>query len=86
LGVSIDSTHCHKAWAASLGNVNFPLLADFHPKGKMAQDYGVWLDGPGMSDRATFLIDAHGVIQFSEAVGPGGQRDPKAMLAMAQAL
>ena len=69
-----------------MGDIAFPLLADFHPKGKMAMDYGVFLDGPGMSDRATFLIDANGVIQFSEAVGPGGQRDPKEMLARAQAL
>ena len=69
-----------------MGGVNFPLLADFHPKGVMAQAYGVWLEGPGMSDRATFLVDAEGVVQFSEAVGPGGERKPSEMLARAQAL
>ncbi len=52
----------------------------------MAQAYGVWLEGPGMSDRATFLVDAEGVVQFSEAVGPGGERKPSEMLARAQAL
>jgi alkyl hydroperoxide reductase subunit AhpC len=86
LGVSIDSVHCHKGWSASLGGITFPLLADFQPKGDMALDYGVFLDEPGMSDRATFLVDANGIVQFSEAVGPGGERSPAEMLAKAQAL
>ena len=30
LGVSVDSVFCHANWAASMGGVSFPLLADFH--------------------------------------------------------
>ena len=41
LGISVDGAFCHKAFQEHLG-VSFPLLADFHPKGEVAKDYGVW--------------------------------------------
>lgn len=75
LGVSIDSVHCHTNWAASLGGISLPLLADFHPKGAVAESFGLYLDGAGITDRATVIIDASGVIRFLEAVGPGGRRN-----------
>ena len=50
LGVSVDSVYSHAAWAASLGGVSFPLLADFHPKGALASELGLYLDGAGITD------------------------------------
>ena len=81
LGLSIDSRHCHAAWAKSLGGVDYPLLADFHPKGAVAQAYGVYLDGPGIGDRATVLIGKDGKVLWSESVGPPGERKPEDLLA-----
>ncbi len=75
LGVSVDSTFSHASWGASLGGVSFPLLADFHPKGAVAQSLGVYLEGAGITDRATVLIDSSGVVQYADSAGPGGQRD-----------
>ena len=75
LGVSVDSTYCHANWAMSLGGVSFPLLADFHPKGAVAEAYGLYLDGAGITDRATVIIDADGVVRHVSSVGPGGKRD-----------
>jgi alkyl hydroperoxide reductase subunit AhpC len=86
LGVSVDSKFSHKAWAAGFAGINYPLLADFHPKGDVCKAYGLWLDGPGIGDRATVLIDADGTVQWAESVGPGGKRDPKELLARCQAL
>ena len=86
LGVSVDSKFSHKAWAAGFAGINYPLLADFHPKGEVCKAYGLWLEDAGIGDRATILIDAEGVVQWAESVGPGGVRDPKALLAKAQAL
>src|SRR6266850_645006 len=40
LGISVDSIYSHGAWAAVRG-ITFPLLADFHPKGAVAQSYRV---------------------------------------------
>ena len=75
LGVSIDSIYCHANWAMGLGGVSFPLLADFHPKGEVAKSYGLYLDGAGITDRATVIIDAGGVVRHASSVGPGGKRN-----------
>lgn len=76
----MDSKFCHKAWADSMGGVDYPLLADFHPKGAVCQAYGLWLDGPGIGDRATVLIGKDGIVKWSESVGPPGERQPGDLL------
>ena len=75
MGVSIDSIFSHANWGRSLGGVSFPLLADFHPKGGLAESLGVYLGEAGITDRATVIIDREGIVRYSVAVGPGGQRD-----------
>lgn len=74
LGVSVDSVYSHANWARDLGGISFPLLSDFEPKGAMAKSLGVYLDGPGITDRATIVIDSAGVVRHASSVGPGGQR------------
>ncbi len=75
LGISVDSVFCHANWAKSLGGISFPLLADFHPKGQVAQSYGLYLDEAGITDRATVIIDAGGTVRHASAVTPAGRRD-----------
>lgn len=82
----MDSKYCHIAWADSFDGVAFPLLADFHPKGEVAKQYGLWLDEPGISDRATVLIGKDGTVLWSESVGPGGERSPAELLAKVKSL
>lgn len=74
LGVSIDSIYSHANWAKSLKGISFPLLADFHPKGAVARACGVYLEGNGITDRATVIIDAGGVARYGVSVTPGGER------------
>ena len=50
IGVSVDSVHCHANWGQSLGGVSFPLAADFHPKGAVADSFGLYLDKAGITD------------------------------------
>lgn len=75
MGISVDSRHCHANWAVSLGGVSFPLLQDFHPKGQMAASYGLYLEQAGITDRATVIVDASGVVRFVASVGAGGERN-----------
>ena len=75
LGVSVDSIFCHANWAVSLGGISFPLLADFHPKGAVAESYGLYLEDNGITDRATVVIDADGVVCHASSVTPSGKRD-----------
>jgi peroxiredoxin len=64
LGISVDSVYCHIAYAKSLGDLSYDLLADFHPKGKVAREYGVWLEEKGFSGRAVFIVDKTGKIVY----------------------
>ena len=76
----MDSKYCHIAWAKTFGEINFPLMADFHEKGKVARTYGLWLEEAGISDRATVLIGKDGTVLWSESVGPAGARQPMELL------
>jgi peroxiredoxin len=74
LGLSVDSLWSHRAYAESR-QLRFPLLADFEPKGEVARLYGVYNPEQGTSRRALFVIDAQGVILWSQVssddVNPG---------------
>jgi peroxiredoxin len=64
IGISVDSLYSHGAWAAVRG-ITFPLLADFDPKGEVAQLYKVMRKKDGFSERALFIIDRQGSIRYS---------------------
>ena len=64
VGISVDSVPSHVAFAKSLGGINnYPLLADFHPKGEVSKKYGVWKEDKGISERAIVVVDKEGVIR-----------------------
>lgn len=63
LGISVDSVPSHEAWQKSIGGITYPLLSDFYPHGKVAEQYGV-LRGEGHSERALFVIDKQGVVRY----------------------
>ncbi len=66
LGVSVDSIWAHKAFAAQQG-ITYPLLADFQPRGAVAEKYGVYLPDKGIAARTAFVIGKDGKIK--EVVG-----------------
>ncbi|HTV48673.1 MAG TPA: redoxin domain-containing protein [Phycisphaerae bacterium] len=76
VGISVDGPWCHKAYA-DFRNLEFPLLADNHPKGKVSQLYGVYREPDGVSERAIFVIDAEGIIRWKYIspieVNPGAE-------------
>jgi peroxiredoxin len=62
LGISVDSLWSHKAFAAQQG-LTYPLLADFNPRGAVAEKYGVYLPEKGISARTAFIIGKDGKIK-----------------------
>jgi alkyl hydroperoxide reductase subunit AhpC len=66
LGISIDSIPSHVAWAKSLGGINYPLLADFEPKGAVARSFGAYRTADGISERALFIIDKQGKVVYKD--------------------
>jgi len=63
LGVSTDNVPSNEAWMRSLGGLSYPLLSDFYPQGHVALKFGVLREG-GITERAIFVIDKDGVIQY----------------------
>ena len=64
LGVSVDPAPGKKAWASLLCLKKLPLLSDFWPHGKVAQDYGIFHEEFGMSERANIIVDEQGIVRW----------------------
>ena len=84
LGISTNARPTQTAYAAALGTIPYPLLADFHPKGAMAQSYGVYLEKRGLIARSTVIIDKQGVVRYAALVEAGGRRYAADLLAECQ--
>ena len=65
LALSVDAVPAKVGWAKSLGGISCDLLSDFHPKGLVAERYGVTRDG-GITERAIFVVDKSGTIVFAK--------------------
>ena len=61
-GISVDSAFSHKAFQEHLG-IQFPLLADFEPKGEVARKYGMYMEKHGTNERGFVVIDADGKVK-----------------------
>jgi peroxiredoxin len=85
IGVSVDGVWCHAAYARDR-KLHFPLLADFEPKGAIAQQYGVYDEQAGHCRRALFVLDGDGIIRWSyvspEGVNPGADGILRALEAL----
>jgi mycoredoxin-dependent peroxiredoxin len=63
LGLSVDSVWSHKAFAEKMG-IHYPLLADFHPRGAVADKFGAYLPEKGITGRAIAVIDRAGKVAW----------------------
>jgi peroxiredoxin len=74
LGISVDGSWCHAAFE-DVRKLKLTLLSDFEPKGAVSRAYGVYNQAEGVSQRALFVIDGNGIIQWSylspDEVNPG---------------
>ncbi len=67
VGISVDSSFAHAAFREKLG-ITFPLLADFNPKGAVADSYGALMPAAGHANRSLVLIDEEGTVAWSHAM------------------
>jgi peroxiredoxin len=63
LGLSVDSAWSHKAYAEKMG-IRYPLLADFQPRGAVAEKFGVYLADKGITGRAIAIINKAGNVAW----------------------
>jgi len=70
--VSTDTHFTHKAWheaSDTIAKIKYYMIGD--PSGELTNNFENMREGVGLADRATFLIDPDGVIQFFEASSEG---------------
>lgn len=79
LGISVDSVWTHDAFARSL-QLSYPLLADFHPKGAVADSYGMYMADKGITKRATVVIDRNGKVVWVKEQAIPEARDNQELL------
>ena len=74
IAISVDNIWSHLAFSKDR-KLNFPVLADFEPKGQVSRQYGAYKEKIGESARALFVIDNAGVIRWShlspDGINPG---------------
>ncbi|MGH9794857.1 MAG: peroxiredoxin [Candidatus Acidiferrales bacterium] len=63
MGLSVDSAWSHKAFAEKMG-IQYPLLADFQPRGAVADKFGMYLTDKGITGRAVAIIDKQGKVAW----------------------
>ncbi|AKN30887.1 thioredoxin peroxidase [Clostridium carboxidivorans P7] len=63
-GLSVDAQPCKKAWATAIVLNNLSILSDFWPHGKVTQDYGLFIQNDGISERANIIIDENGIVKW----------------------
>ena len=79
--VSTDTHFSHKAWhdtSPAIGKINYYMLGD--QSGTITNNFDVMRPGVGLADRATFLVDPEGVIQFMEITSEGVGRNATELL------
>jgi len=84
--ISTDTHYVHKAWADSsdtIAKIKFPMLAD--PTGKLAKQFGVYLEDEGLALRGTFIINPEGEIKLYEIHDLGIGRSASELLRKVQA-
>jgi alkyl hydroperoxide reductase subunit AhpC len=87
LGGSTDSEWVHHAWRNNhpdLKTLPFPMLADI--KRELCQELGILDPESGVAQRATFIVDPNGVIQFVYVTAGAVGRSPDEVLRVLDAL
>lgn len=84
--VSTDTHFVHKAWhdaSERIKKIQFPMLAD--PTHALCRDFGVLIEGNGMAERGTFIVDPEGKIVGYEVTAGNVGRSAAELLRKVQA-
>jgi len=86
ISVSTDGVFVHKAWhdtSESIKKIEFPMASD--RAHRLSKTFGVLLKDKGLTNRASFIVDPHGVIQVAEITADGIGRNAAELLRKFQA-
>ena len=83
LGISIDSTWCHKAFREAK-NISYDLLSDM--KREVVQKYDLFLSEANIGKRATVIVDKAGNVAFFKEQPMREERDDGEIIAALEKL
>ncbi|SMC60475.1 redoxin domain-containing protein [Papillibacter cinnamivorans] len=63
-GASVDTVPSKKIWAEAIAIQKVSLLCDFWPHGKVAEEYGIFNEKLGFSERANIIVDGEGTVRW----------------------
>ena len=84
--VSTDTHFSHKAWhdaSERIQKINYPMLAD--PTHSICKDFEVLIEGDGLAERGTFIINPEGKIVGYEVTAGNVGRNAEELLRKVQA-
>lgn len=85
--VSCDTHFVHKAWhdtSNAIKKIHYPMLAD--PTGFVARGFDVMIEGEGIAERGTFIVNPEGKIVSYEVVAGNIGRNADSLFNRLQAL
>jgi alkyl hydroperoxide reductase subunit AhpC len=71
----MDSLPTNRAFAESVGGLQYPILADWLPHGALTDALGIRVEKLGCSNRTTVIVDKDGVIRDLDTHPLGEDRD-----------
>ena len=74
VSITCDTRPANKAWADSQ-EFGFKILSDFWPHGATAQAYGCFNEKTGSAWRATYVLDADGIVR--DIIATDSLADPR---------
>ncbi len=84
--VSCDTHFVHKAWhdtSDRIKKINYPMIAD--PTHVLANDFDVYIEKAGISERGTFIVNPEGKIVAYEVIAGSVGRNADELLRRVQA-
>lgn len=63
IGANPDSVYSHKAWLASIGDVDYPLVSDYTKT--VSRSYDILDEETGIAHRGVFIIDPTQNIRYA---------------------
>lgn len=79
--VSTDTHFAHKAWhdtSPAISRIEYTMVGD--PTHLLSRNFDVLIEGAGLADRGTFVVDPNGKIQIVEITAGGIGRDAQELI------
>lgn len=81
--ITCDTRPANAKWSSDNG-FEFKILSDFWPHGEVAQAYGCFNDTIGVAMRATYVLDAQGIVH--EIIATDSLREPRSIASYHESL